>query len=105
MKSTLTFIAALSLASSAFADLTRDQMRLKIANTVEVKSLSDAYKKQGYKCQNTEILSATSDQIQARKTCIKRGPVEGARIMEIEAFIVDDVSEASVTKINFVTAG
>ena len=106
MKTALTFIAALCLTTSAFAELTRDQIRLKIARTSEVKALSEAYKKQGFKCQNTEVLSAANGLIQARKICsYDNGKIESDKIMEIEAFLMDDVSEAIVTNIRFDVAG
>jgi len=108
MKSALTFIAALCLTSSAFAELTRDQIRLKVARATEVKAISESYKKQGFKCQNTEVLSVSNGQVSARKNCFKdHGSVNGESsiTMEIEAFLMDDDSEAIVTNIKFMIAG
>jgi len=70
------------------------------------KEVITPYKKQGFKCQNTEVLLAANGLIQARKICsYDNGKIESAKIMEIEAFLMDDVSEAIVTNIRFNIAG
>lgn len=102
MKSILGFVAAMALTVSAFAD-SNDQIRLQIARSTEVKSISEAYKKQGYKCQNTEIESVDveAELVTARKICISKDETgESAKIMLIKAN-----TNGGILSIEFMFAG
>lgn len=105
-KMILGLVATMTLTVSAFADLSKDEVRLKIARSTEVKAISEAYKKQGYKCSNTTIESVVDYVTTANKICTRNdADGEFSKIMIIKASVTEEGSTALILNIEFMLAG
>lgn len=82
-----------------------EKARLAIVKIMEVKAVIDAYKKQGYKCQDTAITILTEDEFSAQKACtIRTNRFESSVELVIKGSH-DNNSNFIITSIEFVRAG